>query len=409
MDKTETEKILNALAAVNDAVRYLNEALGHSDAAQTAAEYRRSLFHIVPFGKQEEQKKGIVKFTKKEIDSMPLYYKNLFIHEDIVAHWRRRSGNLIEIRCQIQGKKITASAKTQKAASEKFLKKLHTLVQTPSVPEKKSGVLFREYAAKWLETVKRPNVKAPTYEDYISIFNAHLFPAFGEKYLHEIRQFDIQDYLNALIAEGKCRAAHKHFQILKALFEYAYIDELITRSPMLKVKIPYHEAETGQALTRQEESDLVARCLASGTRTGKAVIFILYTGLRRSELCSAEVISGKWIRVLSAKQRIGRRQRERLIPISPKLKKLLPDLESDLDAFKTLYPNRLSRTFKEWMPNHHLHELRHTFITRAQECGISRELVSLWAGHKADNTMTSNVYTHFSEEYQLKEIEKFDY
>ena len=34
MDKTETEKILNALAAVNDAVRYLNEALGHSDAAQ---------------------------------------------------------------------------------------------------------------------------------------------------------------------------------------------------------------------------------------------------------------------------------------------------------------------------------------------------------------------------------------
>ena len=59
--------------------------------------------------------------------------------------------------------------------------------------------------------------------------------------------------------------------------------------------------------------------------------------------------------------------------------------------------------------NHHLHDLRHTFITRAQECGIRREIVSLWAGHKADNTMTSNVYTHFSREYQKAEIMKFDY
>ena len=79
------------------------------------------------------------------------------------------------------------------------------------------------------------------------------------------------------------------------------------------------------------------------------------------------------------------------------------------DGLPVISGDKLTQRFPDFAPGHHLHELRHTFITRAQECGIPRELVSLWAGHKADNTMTSNVYTHFSDEFQLQEIQKFDY
>ena len=70
-----------------------------------------------------------------------------------------------------------------------------------------------------------------------------------------------------------------------------------------------------------------------------------------------------------------------------------------------------SHFIKEVFENHHLHDLRHTFITRAQECGIRREIVSLWAGHKADSSITTTVYTHFQErsELQLQEIVKYDY
>ena len=32
-----------------------------------------------------------------------------------------------------------------------------------------------------------------------------------------------------------------------------------------------------------------------------------------------------------------------------------------------------------------------------------------WAGHAADNTQTSKVYTHFSPEFMLKEAQKVDY
>ena len=69
----------------------------------------------------------------------------------------------------------------------------------------------------------------------------------------------------------------------------------------------------------------------------------------------------------------------------------------------------LTQAMKRLMPAHHLHELRHTFITRCQECGVAREVVSVWAGHAADNTMTSNVYTHFSREFMLKEAKKVAY
>ncbi len=40
---------------------------------------------------------------------------------------------------------------------------------------------------------------------------------------------------------------------------------------------------------------------------------------------------------------------------------------------------------------------------------IFHDTVSVWAGHAADNTQTSNVYTHFSREFLKREGEKVNY
>lgn len=405
MEKTERELLMQALTAATDVVKLINQSIGLADAHQTAAEFRRLQFKIIPGGKESEKACGIQKFSKKEIEKMPTFYKNLFISGEVVAHWRRRSGNGIEIRCQIAGKKITASGKTRQIAAERFIARLQSSENPAS--GLRPGMLFRDFAVEWLQTAKRPNVKPATYVDYLSIFRAHLLPAFGDRRIDEIRQMEIQSYLNALLAAGKSRAAQKHLQILKSLFQTAVENDIIKKTPATGVKIPFHETETGQALSRDETRELVARCLDAGTRTGKAFIFLLFTGLRRSELAGAELV-GDWLHVVTAKQRLGRREKVRKIPIAPALRRLLPDLDRDFAEIRTMYPNRLSRTFKEWIPAHHLHDLRHTFITRAQECGIPRELVSLWAGHKADNTMTSNVYTHFSDEFQIEQIKRYD-
>ena len=135
---------------------------------------------------------------------------------------------------------------------------------------------------------------------------------------------------------------------------------------------------------------------------------MLYTGIRRSELSSVN-IDNDFITVNCAKLRKGKKEKERKIPISPMLKNHLSKI--DVEKIKTLKMTNISKTFKEFMPAHHLHELRHTFITRCQEVGIRRELASLWAGHVADTSITSTVYTHLekNESIQLEEIKKFNY
>ena len=370
----------------------------------------RERLSIVP-GKEDEEKNRQskpLKFTKKEIESMPVQYKKLFFSENTVAHIRIRKDNLYEIRCQLGKKRITATSKSLATAKKKFIYNLHQHVGIISEETKAPCITFEEYALKWLETVKRPVVKDTTFADYENLFKVHLLPTFGSVPLNEISRQDAQDFLNRIDGDGKHRASHKLKQILTSVFEYAVADGILDKTPMQMIRLPIYESVNGVALTKEEEMQFVSKCLSSETLSGKAFLFILYAGLRRSELASARIV-GPWIEVKTAKVRKGKQDKNRRIPISPLLRKVLPNVESELPTFQALYLNRLGRTFKEWMPNHHLHELRHTFITRAQECGIPREVVSVWAGHKADNTMTTNVYTHFSEEFQLDCIKKFDY
>lgn len=397
------------LQMLEQAVRNIIYVIERHNVQEEDAAERRALFRFVePNKKEKDRRSKPLKFTKKEIESMPIQYRNLFFTENAVAHIRIRKDNLYEIRCQVDGKKITATSKTLATAKRKFIGKLQNLADNPEKENKKEKITFYQYAQEWLDTVKRPTVKSSTMKDYLYTFKNHLYPIFGTRTLESITRQEVQQHLNDLLKEGKSRAAHKQQQLLNAIFEYAIADELITRSPMTKIKLPIHESINGTALTIEEEQNLVLRYQQSETLSAKAFIFMIYSGIRRSEMKTAR-IEGEWIEIVSAKQRKGKQERTRRIPISPQLKKYIPNVESELETFKNLYINRLSRTFKEWMPNHHLHDLRHTFITRCQECGIPREVVSLWAGHKADNTMTSNVYTHFSDSFQLQEIKKFDY
>ncbi len=76
---------------------------------------------------------------------------------------------------------------------------------------------------------------------------------------------------------------------------------------------------------------------------------------------------------------------------------------------KNVNLNTLQTTMKRLFPDHHSHELRHTFISRCKESGVSSEVVSIWAGHSLTGTITTTVYTHYSEEFQLREAEKVNY
>lgn len=359
-----------------------------------------------PCGAQKEDETAL-SFTEKEYTKMPKKFKNEFRTGRVKARVRQREDGRYEIRCQINKQKITASSKILGVAKEKFIERLK-IAANPQAALTSSNVKLGVYMKKWLETVKKPYIKPNTYKFYLQTFNAYIVPRLGDRELTSIKAFELQDLINEFTNAEKFRTAQKVNLLLSAVFDYAVSDELLQRSPMKKVIVGIYEQEHGTPLTRSEESDFIRAFMGDPSVYRQAFAFILYTGLRRSELSSVTV-SGKWVTVTTSKQRKGKKEKQRRIPISPMLRKILPLI--DVAAIKALSVGTLTKWFKVYCPSHHLHDLRHTFITRCQECGIQRELVSLWAGHAADSSITSAVYTHLEqfEGRQLEEMQKFIY
>ncbi len=69
-------------------------------------------------------------------------------------------------------------------------------------------------------------------------------------------------------------------------------------------------------------------------------------------------------------------------------------------------PTTVSKVFVKLCAGHHLHELRHTFITRCCESGMNVNVCQQLVGHKSAD-MTVNVYTHVLDEFKRKEAAKF--
>ena len=364
-------------------------------------------------GKEEEESAGL-NFTEKEIKALPKNIRDKFVNQKNI-NYREETG-VYEIRKQIDGVSYFGSSKNRDEAVRKFLQDVRnggkpargkTAPAPVFVEAPKLLPTFNDVAAQWLE-LRKPIIKATTYEHYESVFRANVFPAYDGRRVDELKQSDCQELINCYIEQKKYRTADKIYQALKAVFEFALGEELIERSPMRFIKPPQYEEQNGVALTLEEEREFL-RLLADSKCDEvikHALIFLLYTGARRSELAGARIEEG-FVSVICAKVRKGFNEKRRFIPVTPKLAEWMHVFE--LEKMRCVRPDALTQALKRLMPAHHLHELRHTFITRCQECGVPREVVSVWAGHAPDNTQTSNVYTHFSREFMKEQAQKVDY
>lgn len=340
---------------------------------------------------------------------MPLEIKKTYRALKHTAHIRQRANGTYEIRCYTNGQAVSASSKNLAVAKQKFLEKLVLAKNNKPVQKKHKLINFSNYAKKWLEITKKPYIKATTFKSYLQTFDKYIYPEFASRDIKNIKTLQLQSFINKFIEKGLNRTAKKIYQLLNALFSYAQADSIITTNPMQKVKLLPYEQEHGTPLTRKEEFLLLNYLKKNPTdKYAQAFTFLCYTGLRRSELSTVEIVDG-WIKCTTGKQRLGKKEKTRKIPISPMLNNVLPLI--DVELIKSIHVDSLTRTVKDYCLGHNVHDLRHTFITRCQECGIQRELVSLWAGHSADSSITSLVYTHLEhfEQGQIEEMQKFSY
>ena len=164
---------------------------------------------------------------------------------------------------------------------------------------------------------------------------------------------------------------------------------------------------------RDEEADELAN--ACETALEKLVIWtLLDTGLRVSELCSLKTKDILWqqkqLRVKGKGGPYGSKSKARVVPMSPRVRKLLEWHFAESNEFP-IGPRRVQKLVKtianqakvsqEVTP----HVLRHTFATLSIQKGISLPALKKVLGH--DRLSTTEIYLnltdrHIQEEYEQK-------
>ncbi len=380
----------------------------------------KKVMDVIALNEQRESisgngKKLGFKLTKEEIKAMPEIIRKIFIANNFIVIYRITSNGYFEARIRRKDMYIEASGRDFETMRRRFMERLSAYYKSMSAVQEKAEQApaydskklpyFCDYAEEWLK-IKEQTTKPSTFKEYKRTFTADLAPAIGKKRLDEITRNFLQEYLLAVFKQTP-RKAQKLQLMLNCIFDMACEDFGIN-SPMKRVVLPYHQSKRGNALTLDAETRLVNYCKTHKEVEGTdALLVLLLFGLRKSELASIEVVDGKWLQCETSKERLGQNVVLRKIPFTAQAKKVLTYIDFDRARITNL--NTISTRMKRLFPEHHPHELRHTFISRCKECGVASEVVSIWAGHSLSGTITSTVYTHYSEEFQLKEAEKVSY
>ena len=368
-----------------------------------------------PYGnKNSTRKENYLQFTQKEIKSMPSNYRKYFIVGEQVVFYRRKNNGVFEARFQRKTENIyiQVSSKSIVELKEKFLAELVACAKGTQTGKRRKTIhttLFTDYAQQWLEAKQRVT-KESTYLEYERQFKRDICPFFTDKFIVEVDRALVQKFLFKYVDENKMRTAQKLQLLLKCVFDLISTDFNVP-SPMKNIELPYYEPKKGQALSFEEERKLVDYCIANkDNATADALLVLLYFGLRQSEL-STITVNGEWLECTTAKTRKGRNEVKRKIPFTPMFRRVMQYV--DFDKVRATNVAAVKSTIRRLFPDHHTHELRYTFITRAKECGVNPELVMIWDGHEFDKDVrTSKVdrgYTTYSVDYQLKEVQKITY
>ena len=349
---------------------------------------------------------GKLQFTKKEIRKMPRL-KDFSI--------RQKENGVYEIRFRRYGYNESFSSKDFSVAKQKAFMWLsefesqikpnvHFTVLSQSESERFSigkNTLFKTFADDYIYNVRKRRVKALTFMTYKNYYESEILPVYGKMRLSDIKPYYIQKHLDKLHA-AKPRSCEDIKMLLNGIFQYAVDNGIIDRNPIKAVYIEKHERKNGVALTPDEERQFVKDI--KGSKNEWVFLKMLYSGVRPSEISDIqEDIENNTLTIKNAKLKSYQKNLTRTIPIFPKYKETL-----DHPIRKYVYLHDLGSDLKYYLPNHTLKDLRHTFTTRARECGIDNELVAVWTGHSLGN-ITRSVYTHFSNEFQQEQAKKLNY
>ena len=287
-------------------------------------------------------------------------------------------------------------------------------------------MLYKDWLNEWLNNYIKPTCKIRTFERYSQLINKHIISAIGYYDLKDLTPCLIQKFISDLLTNGNLRTSQGlsantincAISVIQGslkmayMLEYTkvYIGDKIIRPKLIEKKV--------SCFTIQEQEKIEKYIISSNKRKLYGIILCIYSGIRLGELLALEIKDIDFVKSVihinkschdSPKGRIIETPKStnsnRVIPIPKQILPYLKELKRNSNCCyliaennKPLSVRSYQRSFELLLKKLHIehkgfHSLRHTFATRALECGMDVKTLSEILGHK-NPTITLNRYAH---------------
>ena len=307
---------------------------------------------------------------------------------------------------------------------------------------------YRDWLSQWFEYYVQPTLKDKTCYLYKEIINKHLIPSLGNYQLNEITPLILQSYINRLLRNGNLKngkglsgnSVNIIINVIQSSLRMANILEYSQYYYADKIQRPRVKEKAIDCFNIIEQKEIEAEVLVNLDRKPKlfGVLLCLYTGLRIGELLALEWedinlqdseihvtkscfdgadINGAYMRKIdSPKTQLS----QRVIPLPKQIIPILKEHKKRSGSAKNVVFSSSGNnviSIRSYQKSFELlqkkidisrkgfHSLRHTFATRALECGMDIKTLSEILGHK-NAIITLNRYVHSLSEHKKNMMNK---
>lgn len=282
---------------------------------------------------------------------------------------------------------------------------------------------YSEWLACWLKNFAAPKLKCVTTDKYARICKNHIATKLGERELSELNAVVLQKFVAGLSERLAPNTVCGIVSVLKSSLKCAVEAGVTSKHFAGGICRPKPREKRVECFSAAEQRRLEDFVIKSGSKKLFGIVFCLYTGLRIGELlalkwknidvgrrvcrvvgtCRDSWENGKYKKVTDLPKT---ENSFRIVPIP---RQLVPYLKQSGGKNAEKYfvegisgegaqMRSYQKTFKRLLeklkiPHRGFHSLRHTFATRAIECGMDVKTLSEILGHK-NVGVTLSRYAH---------------
>lgn len=328
---------------------------------------------------------------------------------------KNRKSGIWYLYLRVEGRKTRYSTKTRlKSEALKFLSEFEKKLKKQSNPEQ--SFTMNQLKVKYLGMIEVTHTRQSwghsrhSIEKFIEVVG-------GDTEVKGVTRSMAESFILNTFQRSKWTAS-LHLRHLKAVFNRAIDWGYAGTNPFngIRLKIPVNHP----VFINKKELELIAGKESNHT-LALLYRFAFFSGMRLSEIVNLEWedvdLKARLIQVKNKDSFTTKSKRERVIPISKPLKKILKSINSNSGYVfskneERFNPTYASRAFKKCVRSLglddkiHFHTLRHSFASNLAQRGVNLYVIQKLLGHS--NITTTQIYSHLRNEDLVKAINELN-